>query len=61
VTVELPGQTFAARATPLEGDDYDRSWARIKSRYPFFAEHEQKAGDRRIPVVALTRVTAESR
>ena len=52
VTVELPGRTFTARATPLDGDEYARVWADVKSRWPFFAEHEQKAG-RRIPVVAL--------
>jgi len=54
VTVELPGQEYRARAVPLSGDDYDRQWAAIKGNYPFFAEHEQKAG-RPIPVVALTR------
>jgi deazaflavin-dependent oxidoreductase (nitroreductase family) len=54
VTVELPGRAFPARATPLTGDDYDRTWADIQERYPFFAEHQRKAG-RRIPVVALTR------
>src|SRR4051794_15678834 len=53
VTVEVPGRTYAACATPLTGDDYDRQWARIKEQYPFFAEHEVKAG-RQIPVVALT-------
>jgi deazaflavin-dependent oxidoreductase (nitroreductase family) len=52
VTVELPGQEFKARAMPLEGADYDRTWAMIKERYPFFAEHDQRAG-RRIPVVEL--------
>jgi F420H(2)-dependent quinone reductase len=54
VTVELPGRAFPAAATPLTGDDYDRTWADIQERYPFFAEHQRKAG-RRIPVVALTR------
>ncbi|HEV8569854.1 MAG TPA: nitroreductase/quinone reductase family protein [Actinoplanes sp.] len=54
VTVETPGQEFKARATPLTGDDYDRQWAAIKQKYPFFAEHEKRAG-RRIPVVALTK------
>jgi deazaflavin-dependent oxidoreductase (nitroreductase family) len=54
VTVELPGETFRARATPLEGDDYDRSWAGIQEKFPFFADHRQRAG-RTIPVVALTR------
>jgi F420H(2)-dependent quinone reductase len=54
VTVELPGQEFTARATPLDGADYDRTWAMIKERYPFFAEHDQRAG-RRIPVVELVK------
>ncbi len=54
VTVEVPGDEFRARATPLTGDDYERQWARIKEQYPFFADHEARAG-RRIPVVALTR------
>ncbi|WP_285685821.1 nitroreductase/quinone reductase family protein [Actinoplanes sp. NBRC 103695] len=55
VTVEIPEQEFRARATPLEGDDYDRTWAGIKAEFPFFAEHQEKAGDRHIPVVALTK------
>lgn len=54
VTVEVPGRTFQARATPLEGDDYDRTWAAVKDRFPFFAEHEERAG-RPIPVVALAK------
>jgi deazaflavin-dependent oxidoreductase (nitroreductase family) len=54
VTVELPGEEFKARATPLEGADYDRTWAMIKERFPFFAEHDERAG-RRIPVVELIK------
>jgi deazaflavin-dependent oxidoreductase (nitroreductase family) len=54
VTVELPGEEFEARATPLDGGDYDRTWAMIKERFPFFAEHDQRAG-RRIPVVELIK------
>jgi F420H(2)-dependent quinone reductase len=54
VTVELPGERFSARAEPLSGDDYDREWAAIKQKFPFFAEHEARTG-RRIPVVALLR------
>jgi F420H(2)-dependent quinone reductase len=56
VTVELPGQEFEATAEPLAGSDYDGAWARIKQQFPFFAEHENRAGGRRIPVVALTPV-----
>ena len=54
VTVELPGEEFKARATPLDGADYDRTWAMIKERFPFFAEHDERAG-RRIPVVELIK------
>jgi deazaflavin-dependent oxidoreductase (nitroreductase family) len=54
VTVELPGEEFEAGATPLAGADYDRTWAMIKERHPFFAEHDERAG-RRIPVVELIR------
>jgi deazaflavin-dependent oxidoreductase (nitroreductase family) len=53
VSVEVPGRQFTATATPLAGDDYDRTWAMVKEKFPFFAEHERRAG-RRIPVVSLT-------
>lgn len=54
VTVEVGDEKYEASASPLQGADYDRSWARIKDGYPFFADHEAQAG-RPIPVVALTR------
>jgi biotin operon repressor len=47
------GRTFPARATPLTGGDHAAQWERITQRFPFFAEHEQRAGGRPIPVVAL--------
>ena len=55
VTVEVPGKSYRAVASPLTGDDYDRQWAEIQAKYPFFTEHQERAGDRRIPVVALTK------
>ena len=54
VTVEVPGREFKARATPLTGEEYRREWTRIQEKYPFFTEHEQRAG-RQIPVVSLTK------
>ncbi|WP_201298146.1 nitroreductase family deazaflavin-dependent oxidoreductase [Nocardia sp. CY41] len=54
VTVEVGGEGYPARATPLTGDDRARTWAMLKSTYPFFAEHEMQTS-RIIPVVALTR------
>jgi deazaflavin-dependent oxidoreductase (nitroreductase family) len=56
VTVEMPGSRFPAVAKPLTGADYDREWAVIKEKFPFFAEHEAKAAGRQIPVVALIPV-----
>ena len=56
VTVELPGDTHKATATELSGDERDRVWAQLVRDHPFFVEHQEKAGDRIIPLVALERV-----
>jgi deazaflavin-dependent oxidoreductase (nitroreductase family) len=55
VTVEVGDEEYPATAAPTEGADRDRVWTEIKREYPFFVEHEEKAGAREIPVVALTR------
>jgi deazaflavin-dependent oxidoreductase (nitroreductase family) len=55
VTVELPGETFEARAVVAEGDERERVWTEQKSRMPGFADYEQKTS-RTIPVIALERV-----
>jgi deazaflavin-dependent oxidoreductase (nitroreductase family) len=55
VTVEVGDERYTARATPTTGADYDHTWAMIKTHYPFFADHETKAG-RTIPVVALEKL-----
>jgi deazaflavin-dependent oxidoreductase (nitroreductase family) len=54
VTVEVGDETYQAVASVLTGGDRERQWDSLKEAYPFFADHEQKAG-RTIPVVALTR------
>jgi len=54
VTVELDTESYEAIATPAEGEEYDRLWTMLKEKYPFFVDHEAKAG-RQIPVVILTR------
>jgi deazaflavin-dependent oxidoreductase (nitroreductase family) len=55
VTVEIGNDQYEATATPTASPDYDRVWAEITSLYPFFLDHQSKAG-RTIPVVALERV-----
>jgi deazaflavin-dependent oxidoreductase (nitroreductase family) len=52
VNVEIGEETYAAQAEPLTGDDYTRSWTKIKEQFPFFADHE-KTANRQIPVIAL--------
>ncbi|MCU7726231.1 nitroreductase family deazaflavin-dependent oxidoreductase [Actinoplanes sp. KI2] len=53
VRVEIGEQGYAATATPLSGDDRERAWAEITAAYPFFADHQARAG-RPIPVVLLS-------
>jgi deazaflavin-dependent oxidoreductase (nitroreductase family) len=55
VTVEVSGESYPATAAPLVGAERDQRWARIVQEYPFFAEHQQRAGERQIPVVAVRR------
>ena len=54
VTVEIGDESYPALAAPTEGADRDCVWTMLKQNYPFFADHE-KATERTIPVVALTR------
>jgi deazaflavin-dependent oxidoreductase (nitroreductase family) len=54
VTVEVTGDTYPATAVVTDGAERDRLFAEIVGKYPFFAEHQAKAG-RTIPVVALVR------
>ena len=55
VTVELPGDTFEARAVPVAGDERDRIWTAQKEAMPAFKDYEAKT-DRQIPVILLERV-----
>ncbi|HEU5476107.1 MAG TPA: nitroreductase family deazaflavin-dependent oxidoreductase [Actinophytocola sp.] len=54
VTVEATGDTYQAHASTATGEERDRLWTELKSRYPFFADHEAKTS-RTIPVVILER------
>ena len=56
VTVELPGETYRARAVVVEGPERDRVWEAQKTVMPGFADYERKT-TRRIPVVELQRAS----
>jgi deazaflavin-dependent oxidoreductase (nitroreductase family) len=57
VTVELPTETFEARAVTAEGAERDRIWSAQKELMPGFKEYEAKT-DRQIPVIVLERVSS---
>jgi len=54
--VEVGTETYPVAVTEVTGDSRDTVYAEQASRYPGFAEYEEKtAGIRTIPVLALTR------
>jgi deazaflavin-dependent oxidoreductase (nitroreductase family) len=55
VTVELPNETFEARARVAQGEERERLWRAQADRMPNFDEY-QKNTTRQIPVVVLERV-----
>jgi deazaflavin-dependent oxidoreductase (nitroreductase family) len=54
VTIELPGETFKARARVAEGVERDRLYAAQAALMPGFAEYETMT-TRKIPVVIFER------
>lgn len=55
VTVELPDETYQARASVAEGEERARLWAQIVAQMPFFDDHQAQIS-RQIPVVILERM-----
>jgi deazaflavin-dependent oxidoreductase (nitroreductase family) len=55
VTVELPDETYETTAQVLDGAEYERVWASVTAATPFFVEHQERAGARRIPLIRLPR------
>ncbi|HWD24432.1 MAG TPA: nitroreductase/quinone reductase family protein [Acidimicrobiales bacterium] len=53
ITVEVGTTTYPAIATPISGDERSRIYAEQATRFPGFAEYEQKTS-RVIPVVEIT-------
>jgi deazaflavin-dependent oxidoreductase (nitroreductase family) len=54
VTVEVGTDTFAARATVVDGAERDKLFANMAALLPIYAEHQAQV-TRTIPVVVLTR------
>jgi deazaflavin-dependent oxidoreductase (nitroreductase family) len=55
VSIELGADTLDVRARVAEGDERERIWSTQKTNSPGFAEYEDKAEGREIPVIVLTK------
>jgi deazaflavin-dependent oxidoreductase (nitroreductase family) len=53
--IEVGTETVDVVARVASDEDRDRIWEAQKRAYPNFAEYEQSAGARKIPVVVLDR------
>lgn len=54
VSVEVGTETVDVFARELDGDEREAVWSQQKADSPVFAEYEQSAAGRKIPVIALT-------
>lgn len=55
--IEIGAETVGVTAREAEAGERDRIWGIQKERDPNFSEFEKTAGERKIPVVLLTRKT----
>jgi deazaflavin-dependent oxidoreductase (nitroreductase family) len=49
------GRSGRYRASVIEGPDYDRLWRKAVEYYSGYDRYQQRAGERKIPLVRLTR------
>lgn len=54
VTIELPGEKFAATATETEGDERTRAFELMTTALPRFADYQDQV-ERKIPLFRLCR------
>jgi deazaflavin-dependent oxidoreductase (nitroreductase family) len=54
VQIEVGTDTISVRVSEVEGEERDRLFAAQEARMPTFSEYVEKAGARKIPVIALT-------
>jgi deazaflavin-dependent oxidoreductase (nitroreductase family) len=54
VTIEVGTETIPAHADEATGEERERLFSVQRERAPQFAEYEQTAGNRTIPVIVLT-------
>ena len=54
-SIEIGTESYPVPARVATDEERDRIWTAQKEAFPNFAEYEQSAGTRRIPVVVLDR------
>lgn len=54
-TIETGEELVDVTAEELDGAQYERAWRGFVAQSPAFATYQDRAGDRRIPVVRLRR------
>ncbi|MFC4033015.1 nitroreductase/quinone reductase family protein [Streptomyces polygonati] len=54
--VEVGTEAYAVTAAESEGAERERLWAEQLGRMPYLADFQRRAGQRRVPVIVLTRV-----
>jgi deazaflavin-dependent oxidoreductase (nitroreductase family) len=55
VSVEIGTDSYPGKARVATGEEHNRIWNAQKAALPQFAEYEEKAGSRQIPVVVLDK------
>ena len=55
--IEIGTEKYDVTARVASDDERERIWEAQKKAFPNFAEYETTAGDRKIPVVVLDKVT----
>ena len=55
VIIEVGTDTIPVRAREASGEERTRIWEKQKADMPGFADYEEKAGNRTIPVIILER------
>lgn len=56
-SVEIGTEQYDVTARVAADDERERIWEAQKKAFPNFAEYETTAGDRKIPVVVLDKIT----
>jgi deazaflavin-dependent oxidoreductase (nitroreductase family) len=55
VSIEVGSETYPVTARVAAGEEREKIWSAQKAAFPNFAEYEEMAGSRQIPVVVLDK------